>query len=139
MQPSKLLAQVTRTADWTHVLTMTFRVSPNDTLHLHHLSPCFTVILVPSLNILLEMFKWRTEGLSKSLPTMSGKAVVDPLPSRASQQRAHLTPTQRHAGRPCSSAPCGWHHSVLEQNHFPVTVGEGLLLQCAEVAARPWQ
>lgn len=49
MQPSQLLAQASRPADGTLVLTMTLRVSPPESPC--QLSPCFPVIGIPMLSI----------------------------------------------------------------------------------------
>lgn len=115
--------------------------SPTEALY--QLSLCFPVICIPFLNTLPEMFKWRTERLPQSLPTMSGKAALDLLALCAFQQwTPYRTPPQGQTGRLCSSAAgalvssLALHTSATALGNFPVTVMGGLL-QCAEVVPDP--
>lgn len=90
------------------------------------LSLCFPVTCIPFLNTLLQMLKQRPEGLSRGLPTMSGKAVEDPV--------ALCFPTVPLF--PEASPGPGRQVLLLALGSFPVTV-LGCLLQWAQVAPDP--
>lgn len=72
--------------------------APHQSVTYRSTVPAFLVLpvtCIPFINTLLEMLKQRPEGLSQGLPSMSGKAVEDPLALCFPQ-------------RPCSQSPWGW-------------------------------
>lgn len=87
------------------------------------LSLCFPVTCIPFLNTLLQMLKQRPEGLSRGLPTVSGKAVEDPV--------ALCFPTV-----PLFPEASPRQALLLALGSFPVAV-LGCLLQWAQVAPDP--
>lgn len=92
---------------------------------------CFPVTCIPFLNTLLEMLKQRPESSSQGLPTMSGKAVEDPLAlcpcSRACSARSRHSTGLFWEGSssglrcflPLAEATVSWSHCTAQLRGLP--------------------